>query len=97
MDCKEDFDLYEFNIFGATKELCYEFVLNKHCFSKHSAILARLGEHSKNFIQILMRGPTAKVLVTDLTNNGFRALDLWHLAKNYDFNFFTTPVPLLFR
>ncbi len=31
-----------------------------------------------------MRGPTAKVLVANLTNDGFRALDLGHLAKNYD-------------
>ena len=32
-----------------------------------------------------MAGPTAKVLVYDLTVAGYRALDLGHLMKAYDF------------
>lgn len=31
-----------------------------------------------------MCGPTANVLASDLTKVGFRALDLGHLAKSYD-------------
>lgn len=46
--------------------------------------MARLKGYDKDFIHILMCGPTAKVLVVDLTDMGFRALDLGHLAKDYD-------------
>lgn len=84
--CKEAFDSYQFNIFDTAKELKYEFVPNKHCFSKYDEILARLKGYDKNFIHILMCGPTANVLVADLTEYGYRALDLGHLAKSYDWH-----------
>lgn len=84
MGCKEAFDSYKFDIFDTAKELKYEFVPNKHCFSEYDEILARLKSYDKDFIHILMCGPTAKVLVVDLTDMGFRALDLGHLAKDYD-------------
>lgn len=75
--CKEAFDSYKFNIFDVAKELKYEFVPNKHCFSEYDNILARLKGYDKDFIHILMCGPTANVLVADLTGIKFRALDLW--------------------
>ena len=82
--CKEAFDSYEFNIFDTAAQLCYEFVPNKHAFSEYESILARLKAYDKDFVHILMCGPTANVLVADLTKAGFRALDLGHLAKHYD-------------
>ena len=84
--CKEAFDSYKFNIFDTAKELNYEFVPNKHCFSEYDNILARLKGYDKDFIHILMCGPTANILVADLTQMGFRALDLGHLAKSYDWH-----------
>ena len=84
MGCKEAFDSYQFNFFDTAKELVYEYVPNKHAFSVYDEILARLVKHDKYFIHILMCGPTSKVLVADLTKEGFRALDLGHLAKDYD-------------
>ena len=82
--CKEAFDSYQFNLFDTAKELVYEYTPNKHAFSKYDEILARLLNYDKKFIHILMCGPTSKVLVADLTKEGFRALDLGHLAKDYD-------------
>lgn len=82
--CKEAFDSYQFNLFDTAKELVYEYTPNKHAFSKYDEILARLLNYDKKFIHILMCGPTSKVLVADLTKDGFRALDLGHLAKDYD-------------
>lgn len=82
--CKEAFDSYQFNLFDIAKELVYEYTPNKHAFSKYDEILARLLKYDKEFIHILMCGPTSKVLVADLTKDGFRALDLGHLAKVYD-------------
>lgn len=84
--CKEAFESYKFNIFDSAKELIYEFVPNKHCFSEYDAILARLQGYDKDFVRILMCGPSANVLVADLTKDGFRALDLGHLAKHYDWH-----------
>lgn len=82
--CKEAFDSYEFNIFDTANTLCYEFVPNKNAFSEYEKILKRILKYDKNFICILMCGPTANVLAYDLTKAGFRALDLGHLAKSYD-------------
>ena len=82
--CKEAFDSYEFNIFDTAAQLCYEFVPNKHAFSEYESILARLKAYDKNFVHILMCGPTACILAADLCVDGRRALDLGHLAKHYD-------------
>lgn len=82
--CKEAFESYEFNIFDTAAVLKYEFVPNKHCFSEYESILSRLKAYEKDFLIILMCGPTACVLASDLCAEGFRALDLGHLAKAYD-------------
>lgn len=84
--CKEAFDSYEFNIFDTASKLCYEFVPNKHAFSEYESILSRLMGYDKSYTHILMCGPTANVLVADLTKAGYRALDLGHLAKSYDWH-----------
>ncbi len=84
--CKEAFEGYEFNIFDTATQLCYEFVPNKHAFSEYEGILARLKAYEKDFVYILMCGPTACVLAADLCADGRRALDLGHLAKHYDWH-----------
>lgn len=83
--CKEAFDSYKFNIFDTAKLLKYEFVANKHCFDDYDAILSRLKSYEKDFLIILMCGPTACVLASDLCKMAFRVLDLGHLAKAYDY------------
>ncbi len=47
--------------------------------------MKKLLEFDKNTSIVLMAGPAAKVWASDLTKVGFRALDLGHLAKSYDF------------
>lgn len=84
--CKEAFENLKFNIYDTAQELYYEFVPNKHCFSVYDETLAKLQSYDKDTIRILMCGPTANVFVTDLTKSGFRALDLGHLAKSYDWH-----------
>lgn len=84
--CKEALKSYEFNIFDKALKLDYEFVPNKHCFSVYDETLDKLCSYDKDSIMILMCGPTACVLAADLTKNGFKALDLGHLAKSYDWH-----------
>lgn len=82
--CKEAFDNLKFNIFDNAATLKYEFVPNKNAFDKYDEILTRLKAYDKDFVQILMAGPTAKLLCADLVDEGFWTLDLGHLAKSYD-------------
>lgn len=84
--CKEALKSYKFNIFDKALKLDYEFVPNKHCFSVYNETLDKLCSYDKDSIMILMCGPTACVLAADLTKNGFKALDLGHLAKSYDWH-----------
>lgn len=84
--CKEALKSYKFNIFDKALKLDYEFVPNKHCFSVYDETLDKLCSYDKDSIMILMCGPTACVLAADLTKNGFKALDLGHLAKSYDWH-----------
>lgn len=49
-------------------------------------VFLRLMGYDKSYTHILMCGPTANVLVADLTKAGYRALDLGHLAKSYDWH-----------
>lgn len=86
MGCKEAFSSYKFNIFESAKELFYEIIPNKHAFGEYDKILSRLKAYDKSVLHILMCGPTACVLADDLTKAGFRALDLGHLAKHYDWH-----------
>lgn len=84
--CKEAFDNLKFNIYDTAQELRYEFVPNKHCFSAYDETLTRLQAYDNEFLHILMCGPTACILASDLCKAGFRALDLGHLAKHYDWH-----------
>ncbi len=84
--CKEAFSSYKFNVFDTAAQLCYEFVPNKHAFSEYDGILARLMAYDREFVYVLMCGPTANVLAADLCADGRQGLDLGHLAKFYDWH-----------
>lgn len=82
--CKEAADNLKFNVYDTAQELHYEFVPNRDCFSVYDETLSRLKCYDKSFIHILMCGATACVLASDLCKEGFKALDLGHFAKHYD-------------
>lgn len=84
--CKEGFDNLKFNIYDTARELHYEFVPNKNCFSVYDDTLRKLQAYGNEFLYILMCGPMACVLASDLCKYGFQALDLGHLAKHYDWH-----------
>lgn len=56
----------------------------KDAFSKYKEILAECLKQDKNALFIMALGPTATVLAEDLTNNGYRALDIGHLDTAYE-------------
>lgn len=56
----------------------------KNAFSKYKEILAECLKQDKNSLFIMALGPTATVLAEDLTDNGYRALDIGHLDTAYE-------------
>lgn len=56
----------------------------KDAFSKYNEILSVCLKQSKDNLFIMALGPTATVLAEDLTNNGYRALDIGHVDTAYE-------------
>lgn len=56
----------------------------KDAFSKYDEILAECLKQSQDKLFVLALGPTATVLAEDLTNEGYRALDIGHLDTAYE-------------
>ena len=56
----------------------------KDAFSKYAQILEECLKMPKDFLFIMALGPTATVLAEDLTNSGYRALDIGHLDTAYE-------------
>lgn len=60
------------------------FAPNKNAYDDYQNIYNEIIKYPKNTIISLSLGPTAKVLAFDLHQLGYRALDLGHLAKDYN-------------
>ena len=56
-----------------------------HAFSEYDALLKKIDEKvPKDYLVCLILGQTATVLVPDLTDRGYMAWDVGHVAKDYD-------------
>lgn len=55
-----------------------------NAFSKIQEIKENILEHSEGRLILLMLGPTAKVLAYQLTQQGYRTLDLGHIDSEYE-------------
>ena len=78
------FDYFEYNIYDNAKSVEYIYAKTNDAFEDYDKIIEKIKQHDKNKPIILMLGPTATVLAYDLSNAGYRALDLGHIAKDYD-------------
>lgn len=56
----------------------------KNAFGEYESILKKALKIDKNRLVIIILGQTATVLAYDLALAGYRALDLGHIAKSYD-------------
>lgn len=73
------------NIFDNAKSVEYLYVPTVDAFAVYDDILARAKEIQPGKLICIIAGPTATVLAYDLTVQcGFRALDVGHLAQDYD-------------
>jgi len=74
----------EYNIFDSAQSVDYVFAPSLNAFEVYESLLERCRAIPQHHVIILILGPTAKVLAYDLAEAGFRALDLGHIAKSYD-------------
>ncbi len=83
--CGENvFSNISYNIFECAKRVNYIKCPSLNAFDQYDHILKKSLQISKEDLVIVILGPTAKVLVFDLCNIGYQALDLGHIAKSYD-------------
>lgn len=81
---KTVFDKIETNIFDNAANTEYVYTPPINAFEEYDNILAKCFKQDKSKLFILICGPTAKVLAYDLAIKNYRALDLGHIAKQYD-------------
>ncbi len=73
-----------YNVFALAEELEYIYAPAKDAYSHYDNILKQALEIERGRIICVILGPTSKLLVDDLTKNGYVAWDIGHLAKDYD-------------
>ena len=57
---------------------------SRNAYSKLETIKQAVREHADNRLILTMLGPTAKVLVYDLVQEGYRVLDIGHIDSEYE-------------
>ncbi|EPT40260.1 TPA: SP_1767 family glycosyltransferase [Streptococcus agalactiae] len=57
---------------------------SKNAYIKYDEILEAVERYAQGRIILLMLGPTAKILVRDLSDRGFQAIDIGHIDSEYE-------------
>ncbi len=81
---KTVFNNIETNIFDNASSIEYIHTPRIDAFKEFNSILEECLQKDSSKLFILICGPTAKILTYDLMKNKRRALDLGHIAKQYD-------------
>ena len=76
--------IYEYDIFDTAKSVKIILAPRYQAWDKYEELKQDLLSQDINALYILCAGPVSKVLAYDLTLTGRRALDLGHLAKDYN-------------
>lgn len=78
-------DDFEYNIFDNAKSINYIFAPSKNAFFEYDKIVASAKNIDKGRLVLIILGPTATVLAYDLAMAGYQALDIGHIAKDYNY------------
>lgn len=81
---KTVFNNIEKNIFDCAKSIEYIDAPQTNAFDEYDSIYARAQQIDKNKLVLIILGPTATVLAYDIAKLGYQALDLGHIAKDYN-------------
>ena len=72
------------DLFDGAKSIKRIICPSRNAYSKLEAIKQAVREHADNRLILTMLGPTAKILVYDLVQEGYRALDIGHIDSEYE-------------
>lgn len=75
---------YQYDIFNNCRSIVTLFAPSSQAWGKYLELKKMLLKEDPSKLYILSVGPTSRVLVYDLVKEGRRALDLGHLAKDYN-------------
>lgn len=79
------FEKLEFNVFELAAEQMIVHAPRINAFSRYNEILENIeAKVPKDYLICLILGPTATVLPADLTDMGYMAWDIGHIAKDYN-------------
>lgn len=81
---KNVFENITHNIYDNAASIEHIHVGSRNAFDDYTSIYAQCKNFSQDKLFIIMAGPTATVLAYDLACEGYRALDLGHAAKSWD-------------
>ena len=76
--------VYDYDIYDTARSQKVIWAPRFQAWDAYEELKEKLMNEDPNKLFILTAGPVAKVLVHDLFKAGRRALDLGHLAKDYD-------------
>lgn len=79
-----DNEKFTHDIYDNAKSVSYIYGPKEHAFREYDRIFAEARQLPKDRLIIIVLGPTAKPLAYDLNKLGYRALDLGHMAKAYE-------------
>lgn len=82
--CSGVIDNVKYNIFDNALKIDYFRIPSTNAYKDYAKIYSNINNYEKDTLIVLMAGPCAKVLADDLSKDGYRALDLGHLMKDYD-------------
>lgn len=74
----------QYDVFQKAKSKEYVYGPSMNAFSEYEQILEKALQYPKDKILCFILGPTSKVLVHELSQKGYCAWDIGHMAKDYD-------------
>ena len=77
-------DKLTYDVFDLAKDKEYLYGPARDAFSAYDEILEKARKIDKDRLICVILGPASKVLIHDLTKEGYTAWDIGHLAKDYD-------------
>ena len=77
--------VYQYDVYDTARSQTVLYAPPSQAWSEYPKLLKDLLMYDRDKLYILAIGPVATVLASDLNSLGRRALDLGHLAKDYDY------------
>ena len=78
------FDNIQYDFFESAAEKEFVFAPRVNAFRHFNEIIEKLLKYPKDYLMVLILGPTATVLAYELSKRGYVSYDIGHVPKDYD-------------